>query len=113
MLLPRLLAFAPLLALVGCASSGSGPVAGGKLDEQLQTVAVDPAGKGAVPVIVTLAPGTSAASFTPPGMTVAFRFVSINAVAGAVPAGGLEELAASPEVQRVELVAEMKTLDLR
>lgn len=106
-----------LVALAGCASSSSsGPgalVASGKLDEDLQTVAAQPGATGDVPVIVTLVPGTSAASYTPPGMTVAFRFVSINAVAGAVPAGGLEALAATPEIQRVELDGEMKTLDVR
>lgn len=108
----RILCAASLLAVSACASS-SGPAANGKLDEQLQAVAAAPAGKGQVPVIVTLVPGTSAASYTPPGMQVAFRFVSTNAVAGAVPATGLEALAAAPEVQRIELDSEMKTLDLQ
>ncbi len=102
---------AALLALTACATGGPG--GGGKLDAQLQAVADAPAGKGQVPVIVTLVPGTSAASYTPPGMQVAFRFVSTNAVAGAVPATGLAALAAAPEVQRVELDGEMKTLDLQ
>ncbi|HMR32921.1 MAG TPA: hypothetical protein PKA13_16555 [Geminicoccaceae bacterium] len=106
----RLVGVAALLALAACATGGPG---GGKLDEQLQAVADAPAGKGQVPVIVTLVPGTSAASYTPPGMQVAFRFVSTNAVAGAVPATGLAALAAAPEVQRVELDGEMKTLDLQ
>ena len=107
----RLAGATALLALAACATGGPG--GGGKLDEQLQAVADAPAGKGQVPVIVTLVPGTSAASYTPPGMQVAFRFVSTNAVAGAVPATGLAALAAAPEVQRVELDGEMKTLDLQ
>ena len=107
----RLVGVAALLALAACATGGPG--GGGKLDEQLQAVADATAGKGQVPVIVTLVPGTSAASYTPPGMQVAFRFVSTNAVAGAVPATGLAALAAAPEVQRVELDGEMKTLDLQ
>lgn len=110
----RAAAFAmTLLAVSACAGSPSTtPAEDSKLDAALLAIAANPNGAGDVLVVVTLAPGTSAASYTPPGMTVSYRFVSTNAVAGAVPATGLAALAAAPEVQRVVPDGEMKTLEL-
>lgn len=106
-------AFALLaLLLTGCAGGGAGSAQTGKLGPSLQALAANPGATGSVPVIVTLVPSVSAASYTPADMQVAYRFVSLNAVAGVVPVAGLEALAASPEVLRVEEDAEMKTLGL-
>ncbi len=104
-----------LLLAAGCvgSSTSSAPASGGKLDPALAAVAADPkSAGGTVLVLVTLAPGASAASFTPPGLAVNYRFVSTNAVAGAVKVDGLDALAAAPEVLRVEPDGEMKTLNL-
>lgn len=113
--LPAVALLAVLLA--GCAGGGPGGSPGsgvqaGKLDESLQTLAAQPGATGSVPVIVTLVPAVTAASFTPAGMQVAHRFVSLNAVAGMLPISQLNALAASPEVLRIERDGEMKTLSL-
>ena len=87
---------------------------GGNADQSgaLATLAAQPGATGSVPVIVTLVPAVTAASFTPAGMQVAHRFVSLNAVAGMLPISQLNALAASPEVLRIERDGEMKTLSL-
>lgn len=108
-------ALTSLLLAAGCAGGGTpaAPAGSGKLDPALAAVVADPqSAGGTVLVLVTLAPGTSAASFTPPGLAVSYRFVSTNTVAGAVKVTGLEALAAAPEVVRVEPDGEMKTLSL-
>jgi hypothetical protein len=98
------------LSLFACAGGDASKPETSKLDPQLQALAAQPGSNRAVPVIVTLVPTTSAASFTPAGLAVTYRFVSINAVAGSVPVAQLSTLATAPEVLRVEEDGEMKTL---
>lgn len=66
---------------------------------------------GAVPVIVTLAPGTDPGVLEPTGMTIGRVIESIHAVAGTVAdADVLANLAALSEVERVEYDGEMFAL---
>lgn len=100
------------LSLFGCTGGEAGKPEMAKLDPQLQELLAQPAAADHVRVIVTLVPTADAASFTPAGLEVTHRFVSINAVAGAIPLPQLSALAAMPEVLQVEQDGEMKTLTL-
>jgi hypothetical protein len=83
-----------------------------KLDPQLETRLAQAGAGEAVRVIVTLVPSANAASFTPAGVDVTRRFVSINAIAGEVALTQLPALATAPEVLRVEEDGVMRTLTL-
>jgi hypothetical protein len=112
MSIARIPGVALTLLLLGCAGGGGGTPQMSKLDPQLQSLLAEPSAKGPVRVIVTLAPTADAASFTPAGVDVMQRFVSINAISGEIAVGQLSSLAAAPEVLRVEEDGEMKTLTL-
>jgi hypothetical protein len=56
----------------------------------------------AVPVIVTVQPGTDVSELEQRGLEIRHRYESIPSVAGTVPAGRARELAALDQVERIE-----------
>jgi hypothetical protein len=56
----------------------------------------------AVPVIVTVRPGTDVAELEERGLKIRHRYESIPSVAGTMPAGKASALAALEQVERIE-----------